>query len=221
MAMVFGETKDKIFMRGRAEQAPRLIEEGHRARSRQTDKQGGTKQEGETVFLELPRDLAKLIAVCEQAPCGRGTETVLDTKVRKVLQTDAVKVLWGEERGESESVLSSNSSSSSGSKSRSGSSNSNSSKSKSFLNAAVQQVREQLCPWIPQLRAEFYKVLVYRQGDFFECHRDSKKAEQHVATLVVDLGLPCRGGQVEFPSVDHPAGSRHLESCSTRHLELA
>lgn len=158
MTKLLRRTKDVIFMRGRAEQAPllELKDKGHK--------------------LELPRDLGQLTTLCEQAPCGRGTETVLDTNVRKVLQTDAVEVRWD------------------------------------CLERMVQQVRAQLCPWIGQLRAEFYKVLVYQTGDFFACHRDSKKAEDHVATLVVDLGLSCRGGQVMFPSVDPLQGANVMKA---------
>lgn len=153
--LLLNHTKDDIFMRGRAEQGPHLELKGEEQEHKQQPRQQ----------LELPRDLAQLKALCEQAPCGKGTKTVLDTKVRKVLQTADVVVRWD------------------------------------CLERTVQQVRTQLCPWIGQLRAEFYKVLVYQKGDFFACHRDSKKAEHHVATLVVDLGLPCRGGEVMFPSV--------------------
>jgi hypothetical protein len=45
--------------------------------------------------LPLPLDdanAAKLAAMCDQAPFGRGSETVLDTTVRNVLEMDASKV---------------------------------------------------------------------------------------------------------------------------------
>ena len=49
------------------------------------------------------------------------------------------------------------------------------------------------------LRAEPYKILVYREGDFFRWHRDSKKGEGHLLTLCVDTGLDeCEGGELLF-----------------------
>jgi hypothetical protein len=49
------------------------------------------------------------------------------------------------------------------------------------------------------LRAELYKVLIYRPGDFFRPHFDSKKADNHIITLAVDTGLEqCDGGFTWF-----------------------
>jgi hypothetical protein len=48
--------------------------------------------------LPLPLDHAtvdRLSAFCEQAPFGQGTETVIDTSVRNVLQTDATNITFG------------------------------------------------------------------------------------------------------------------------------
>ncbi|CAE7031971.1 unnamed protein product [Symbiodinium natans] len=46
------------------------------------------------VRLALPENLADLRALCKQAPCGRGTETVLDLEVRRSKETQDVDVLW-------------------------------------------------------------------------------------------------------------------------------
>ncbi|CAK8988913.1 Fe2OG dioxygenase domain-containing protein [Durusdinium trenchii] len=46
------------------------------------------------VPLALPEDLADLRALCKQAPCGRGTETVLDLEVRRSKETQDVDILW-------------------------------------------------------------------------------------------------------------------------------
>ena len=53
-----------------------------------------------------------------------------------------------------------------------------------------------------KLRAEIYKVLLYREGDFFEWHRDSKKAEGHLLTMCVDAGMDTeyKGGDLVFRS---------------------
>ncbi|CAE7553028.1 unnamed protein product [Symbiodinium sp. CCMP2592] len=52
------------------------------------------------------------------------------------------------------------------------------------------------------LRAEFDKLLIYRPGDFFKGHRDSKRSDNHVATLIAIAGCPHRGGAVVFQEAD-------------------
>ena len=55
------------------------------------------------------------------------------------------------------------------------------------------------------LRAEFDKLLVYRPGDFFKGHRDSKRSDNHVATLIAIAGCPHKGGAVVFREADEEA----------------
>ncbi|SEB07108.1 2OG-Fe(II) oxygenase [Rubrimonas cliftonensis] len=47
-----------------------------------------------------------------------------------------------------------------------------------------------------ELRAELYKLLIYRPGDFFKPHRDSEKAPGMVATLVLALPTRSAGGRL-------------------------
>ena len=106
-----------------------------------------------------------VLAACAQAPVGRGTETVVDTSVRRVMESERIAVQWP------------------------------------GLPAALEQVQLELCPWL-DLEAKLYKVLVYRKGDFFTWHLDSKKEQDHVLTLTVDCGAPtCEGGGIEFVHV--------------------
>jgi hypothetical protein len=50
-----------------------------------------------------------------------------------------------------------------------------------------------------RVEAELYKVLIYREGDFFKWHWDSKKSENHIMTLCIDVGLDsCEGGELNF-----------------------
>uniref|UniRef100_A0A0G4HK88 Prolyl 4-hydroxylase alpha subunit Fe(2+) 2OG dioxygenase domain-containing protein n=1 Tax=Chromera velia CCMP2878 TaxID=1169474 RepID=A0A0G4HK88_9ALVE len=65
------------------------------------------------------------------------------------------------------------------------------------LQEALDEVQRKLAPF-SSLSAEFYKLLVYRQGDFFKPHRDSKKGDGHILTLAVDCGCECRGGTLKF-----------------------
>lgn len=46
------------------------------------------------------------------------------------------------------------------------------------------------------VRAEFYKLLVYESGDFFAPHRDTEKVDGMFATLVVCLPSRHRGGEL-------------------------
>lgn len=45
-------------------------------------------------------------------------------------------------------------------------------------------------------RAELYKLLLYREGDFFTEHRDSEKADGMFATLVIALPSKWQGGEL-------------------------
>lgn len=68
------------------------------------------------------------------------------------------------------------------------------------LPLALENVQKTLCPHV-RLRAELYKVLVYRPGDFFKYHVDSKKNAQHIITLCVDTGIGgegLEGGALRF-----------------------
>lgn len=55
-----------------------------------------------------------------------------------------------------------------------------------------------------RLSGSLYKILVYREGDFFDWHWDAKHSNDHVLTLSVDLGIiggqDCQGGELIFRS---------------------
>lgn len=100
------------------------------------------------------------------------------------------------------------------------------------LDEALQLCSKTLCQG-RKLSADFYKLLVYRDGDFFKYHYDSKKGENHLLTIVVsfffftcvyllyvcieickvDLGLSnCVGGELRFRCDDN---ERFLEDHET------
>lgn len=64
-----------------------------------------------------------------------------------------------------------------------------------MLDAVIDRVREGL-GIVGGLRAELYKLLIYRPGDFFKPHRDSEKAPGMVATLVLALPTRSTGGRL-------------------------
>uniref|UniRef100_A0A0G4IBY5 Prolyl 4-hydroxylase alpha subunit Fe(2+) 2OG dioxygenase domain-containing protein n=1 Tax=Chromera velia CCMP2878 TaxID=1169474 RepID=A0A0G4IBY5_9ALVE len=77
----------------------------------------------------------------------------------------------------------------------------------SSLHKVLCEVKETLTPF-GSLSAEFMKVIVYREGDFFKAHKDAKKGDSHVLALAVDCGSPCKGGRVVFPNEKSAAEGR-------------
>eukprot|EP01124_Arcella_intermedia_P022941 TRINITY_DN3534_c0_g1_i1.p1 TRINITY_DN3534_c0_g1~~TRINITY_DN3534_c0_g1_i1.p1 ORF type:complete len:417 (-),score=112.29 TRINITY_DN3534_c0_g1_i1:301-1551(-) len=109
-------------------------------------------------------DMEELKGLCEVAPFGLGEETVIDTAVRKVLQTDKVLVEWDQ------------------------------------LGEVLNEIQNKLS-LDKKLKAQFYKLLLYTEGDFFKTHRDTKRADNHIMTLAVDCGdldtyNPLEGGEL-------------------------
>lgn len=119
------------------------------------------------VGLPLIASQAKaLIALCEQAPFGRGEETVTDTSIRNCWQLDASKfevrnVVWH-----------------------------------SAVERAAAHVAHDLGLGGSEVVAEPYKLLVYEQGSFFVRHRDTEKMPSMFATMVVGLPSEHQGGEL-------------------------
>ncbi|HQX48957.1 MAG TPA: 2OG-Fe(II) oxygenase, partial [Planctomycetaceae bacterium] len=119
------------------------------------------------VALPLTGIAAKeLIACCHQAPYGKGTETVVDTKVRKVWELDPgqFELLNPEWPGCVERI--------------------------------TDAVREHLGLKEQTLDAQLYKLLIYEKGGFFLPHKDGEKVDRMVATLVVGLPSKHAGGEL-------------------------
>ena len=73
------------------------------------------------------------------------------------------------------------------------------------VDIVLERLREELVGPARTVRAELHKVLVYRKGDFFNLHYDSKKAPNHALSLSVDTGLAqCSGGVTLFPGPCRP-----------------
>lgn len=122
---------------------------------------------GDAGVLSFPvpaAQLRTLIAMAERAPCGRGTETIVDRTVRDCLQIEARRVAaggrtWG-----------------------------------GTFAGILDRAAEGLgCPK-GSVEAALYKLLIYEPGGFFAPHRDTEKAPGMVATLVVALPVAGTGG---------------------------
>ncbi len=109
-------------------------------------------------------DAKRLIKQAAQAPYGRGEETIVDPKVRRVWQLEPAQFDLR-----------------------------NTEWTTTCLTMIVDAVRQEL-GIAQKVQAQLYKLLVYEQGSFFAPHRDSEKAERMFATLVVCLPSKHQGG---------------------------
>ena len=108
---------------------------------------------------------AKLLAsVSEQAPHGKGMETIVDKSVRNTLQVDPSKITIQNPAWDP------------------------------CLKKLVHQAAESLGVSPSLVKAELYKLLLYEEGGFFKKHRDTEKAKGMFATLVVQLPSKFTGG---------------------------
>lgn len=103
---------------------------------------------------------------CEQAPYGKGTETLVDPEVRRVWRLPPNRFTlanpdWGE-----------------------------------FVNELVGNVQKELGLEKQKLVAHLYELLLYEPGSFFLPHKDGEKLDRMVATLVLVLPSPHEGGEL-------------------------
>jgi hypothetical protein len=118
-------------------------------------------------MLRLPlgeSQARELVARCRQAPYGKGTQTLVDTAVRRVWELDAKCVQFTNPKWQL------------------------------LIDSLVGDVQQKLGLESRKLTAHLYKLLVYETGSFFLPHRDGEKLDRMVATLVVVLPSPHEGG---------------------------
>jgi len=124
---------------------------------------------GELGALSLPlgkTQARKLIKLCRQAPYGKGTETLVDTDVRRTWELDPDQFRLTNPKWEE------------------------------LVEEIVINVQRELGLEDRKLTAHLYKLLVYEKGGFFLPHRDGEKLDRMVATLVIVLPSVCEGGEL-------------------------
>lgn len=57
------------------------------------------------------------------------------------------------------------------------------------------QVKKVLAPGATRVNADLYKLLIYRKGDFFNCHQDAQHSARMFATLLFLLPVKYTGGE--------------------------
>lgn len=119
------------------------------------------------IGLPLTEHQAKaLIELSEQAPFGRGEETIVDTDVRQCWQISAEDFELGNPQWNE------------------------------ALQAAADQIGKELGLSGCKIGFEPYKLLVYEEGSFFTTHRDTEKIPNMFATWVVNLPSEHEGGEL-------------------------
>ena len=120
-----------------------------------------------TVRLPLGKTQArKLAKLCRQAPYGKGTETVVDTDVRRTWELDPEQFQLTNPKWDA------------------------------LLATIIGDAQEELGLKDRKLTAHLYKLLLYEKGGFFLPHRDGEKLDRMVATLVIGLPSVYEGGEL-------------------------
>ena len=101
-----------------------------------------------------------------QAPYGKGTETLVDTSVRRVWEIDADRVELTNPEWTS------------------------------VVGHALRAAQSDLGLEKQKLEANLYKLLLYEPGCFFLAHRDGEKLDRMIGTLIIALPAFHEGGQL-------------------------
>ena len=118
-----------------------------------------------TVGLPLSKTQARaLVRRCRQAPYGKGTQTLVDTDVRRVWEMDPAHFELTNPKWEA------------------------------LIQSILDEVRQCLGLEDRKLAAHLYKLLLYEKGSFFLPHRDGERLDAMVATLIVALPSKHEGG---------------------------
>ncbi len=125
---------------------------------------------------------------CQQAPYGKGKETLVDTKVRRVWRMSTEKFALTNPAW------------------------------KALLKEVIAQVQADLGLEEQKLEAHLYELLLYEPGSFFLSHRDGEKLDRMVATLVIVLPSSYEGGELvvrhegEEQTVDFSGENRRYQT---------
>ena len=120
-----------------------------------------------TVGLPLSKTQARaLIRKCRQAPYGKGTQTLVDTDVRRVWEMDPAQFELTNPKWEA------------------------------LVESIIDEVKQRLGLEECKLSVHLYKLLLYEKGSFFLPHRDGERLDAMVATLIVALPSAHEGGEL-------------------------
>jgi hypothetical protein len=107
-----------------------------------------------------------LISRAHKAPFGKGSQTILDNKVRSAWEIDAGMLKFKGNQWPA------------------------------FLNRILHDIKTDLGIKGDTIAAHLYKMLIYEKGDFFLPHKDSEKEKGMFGTLVIGLPSTHSGGEL-------------------------
>jgi hypothetical protein len=107
-----------------------------------------------------------LINQAHKAPFGKGSQTIVDNKVRSAWEIDASMLKF---KGNQWST---------------------------FLDSVLTAIKQDLGIENDEIAAHLYKMLIYEKGDFFLPHKDSEKEKGMFGTLVIGLPAWHSGGEL-------------------------
>jgi hypothetical protein len=113
-----------------------------------------------------PTAAKRLMAECVQAPYGKGTETLVNTKVRNTLELAPKRFALTNPHWEQ------------------------------AIQQLLPSIAKSLGLPSHRLEARLYKLLLYGKGGLFLPHRDSEKSDRMVGSLIVALPTPFSGGRL-------------------------
>lgn len=121
---------------------------------------------GEIAFPVNKLQAEVLIQKAQKTPFGKGSETVYDDEVRSGWEMNAGQLSF------------------------------NNPQWLEFINKAVENVKPELGLEGYDVEAHLYKLLIYKEGDFFLEHKDSEKQKGMFGTLIVNLPSRFTGGEL-------------------------
>ncbi|CEM30464.1 unnamed protein product [Vitrella brassicaformis CCMP3155] len=113
-------------------------------------------------------------AHASQSPVGKGNETMTDLEVRKSREVPGDQAMVGSLAGNWTRVIE---------------------------ERICRKVEEEMSPGT-RVQADFYKLLVYGEGDFFKDHKDTQRSDDQFASLLVFLPTKYTGGDFLLHEVD-------------------
>ena len=155
--------------------------------------QPGLKVQGRPISLPVHQaDLDWLCTRGQASPFGTGTDTILDTEIRRSVEFEA-----------QDTEL-----------------------SNPDWDPALAQLIASISAQMGidfQIRADLFKLLVYREGGHFRFHQDTEKAPGMFASLIVQLPARCRGGSLvcRFADKNHTFDFGNTDAASEFSLYYA
>jgi len=120
---------------------------------------------GEVEFPFTASTFEKILPYTKQAPFGKGSETITDTSVRSTLEINAKKIHFKNPKWEKQ------------------------------IDKTLTSVKKKLGIEKKSICASLYKLLIYKEGDFFLPHKDSEKEKGMFGTLLIGLPAKHTGGE--------------------------